>query len=213
MGVVLQKRVDEVFRPRFVVPAAPKLALTPPSGREWQHEVKFDGWRVQVHASGGAVCLLSRNGNDLSKRFSRMVSGLAGFARFEGVIDGELVAVDEQGHCDFAALQRGDKTRLCLRAFDLLALNGLDFKPMPLMVRRVRLRRLVERCGPPLLYSEAFDDPAGLMKGVMERGLEGIVSKRSHEPYRPGNKSGWVKVKTEAWHVANAERWKFLSRG
>ena len=207
----MQKSV-EIARPRFIQPAAPKLATTPPSGREWQHEVKFDGWRVQIHASEGSVCLLSRNGNDLSKRFSRLVSGLAPLARLEGVIDGELVAVDENGHCDFAALKRGEKSRLCLRAFDLLALNGVDYKPLPLVVRRLRLRRLVERCGPPLLYSEAFDDPLALLTAVNDRGLEGIVSKRKHAPYRSGSYSGWVKVKSPAWRIANAERWKFFEK-
>ena len=140
--------------------------------------------------------MLSRNGNDLSKRFSRLMSGLEGLARLKGVIDGELVAVDDQGHCDFAGLQRGNKSRLCLRAFDLLALNGLDYMPLPLVVRRLRLRRLVERCGPPLLYSEAFYDGTTLMQAVCERGLEGIVSKLRRDPYISGDKSGWVKLKT-----------------
>ena len=88
---------------KHVIPAAPKLALTPPTGRDWLHEVKFDGWRVQIHVSGGAVCLLSRNGNDLSKRFSRGVSELAVLAQIEGVIDGGSVRVDH-GRAGLAVL-------------------------------------------------------------------------------------------------------------
>jgi bifunctional non-homologous end joining protein LigD len=96
--------------------------------------------------------------------------------------------------------------------FDLLELDGRDFRALPLGQRRQRLEDLLrlQPPGSPFRYSESFDDPAALLAAADRLGLEGIVSKRLDAPYRSGHRPEWVKVKTETWRKANRERWRLF---
>ena len=176
----------------FLPTAQPKTALAPPSGKDWLHEIKFDGWRVQLHGSGAGVRLYSRNGIDLTARFKSLARELACVAARDCIIDGELVALDADGRCNFEALHRRKRGAvLGIWAFDLLHLNGADFRHQPLIARRVRLQRLVAQSQiTSLRYSETFDDPLRLLKAAEEMGLEGIVSKRKAAPYIATERSG-----------------------
>ena len=197
-------------RSRFIKPCSPVLAKALPVGAEWLHEVKFDGYRVQVHKAGRDVEIFSRNGHDFTLRFLPIAIMLAELpARFV-VLDGEIVASDAAGRPDFGALHRRRTagSDITLWLFDLLALNGRDLREQPLHRRQARLRTLLNRfeC-PSVLASETFDDGEALMRAAEKRGLEGVVSKRRHSLYRSGPCQDWRKVKTTAWREANKERW------
>jgi bifunctional non-homologous end joining protein LigD len=185
----------------FIPPAVPRARAGPPTGKDWLHEIKFDGWRAQAHVDNGSATLFTRNGIDTTQRFKGLAVVLRGIAARTAVIDAELVAVDEQGRCDFVALHRRRPAALCIRAFDLLHLNGIDYRPLPLVVRRARLQRLVAKAAkathPCLMFSDAFDDPVRPLAAAEEFGLEGIVSKRKTAPYVSGPRSGWLKIKTK----------------
>lgn len=207
------RRTFELRTCTFVEPALPKLVTMPPAGADWLHEIKFDGWRTQIHIHAGMSVLLSRNGSDITSRFQPLTAALAAISK-SCVLDAELVALDAQGLCDFRALhRRRPDVPIVFRAFDLLRLDDVDLRPMPLTVRRMRLRRLVERAGiASLLFSEAFRDPHALLAEAERLGLEGIVSKQRSSPYLSGEACGWVKVKTRAWREASRERWRLFER-
>ena len=192
----------------FIVPATPRSSTRPPTGPDWLHEIKFDGWRAQVNVEGGKAIILTRNGNDTSKRFSSIAADMSRISCKSAIIDAELVAVDGQGRCDFRALMRRDPGAACIRAFDLLAINGEDMRHVPLVVRRVRLQRLVAKSKlPTLLFSDAFDDPVSLLAAAERFGLEGIVTNNKTALYVSGGRCGWLKGTTRSWLAANRERW------
>jgi len=198
---------------RFIQPCSPLLTKAIPTGPGWLHEVKFDGYRVQVHKTGREVEILSRNGHDFTARYLPIALMLAELPARSAVLDGELVAADAAGIPDFTALHRrrvaGSDMMLWL--FDLLALNGRDLRERPLHKRQVRLRALVRDLDcPAVLASESFDDGEALMRAVEKHGLEGVVSKRRDSPYRSGPIRDWRKIKTAAWREANRERWKLF---
>ena len=140
---------------RFISPAVPTWRALPPTGNDWQHELKHDGWRVQVHVNDGTVWLLSRNANDLGHRFSDLVAALRRAKLPDVVIDGELIGCDENGWPNFYALQRRAADH-CVWAFDLLWLEGKDLCTVPLVERRRRLASVVKRAALPCLrFSEA----------------------------------------------------------
>jgi len=96
------------------------------------HEIKFDGWRCQAHKQGDCVRLFSKKGNDLSYRFPRLARSLRGFAVDTVILDGEVVAVDENGRPDFAALFAAEPELVQFWAFDLLAASILFAGAQPL---------------------------------------------------------------------------------
>lgn len=190
----------------FIPPTEPVLAETPPSATGWCHEVKWDGFRLQLHKVGDRTLALSKNGKDLSSRFRDIVQAVAGLPCRTCIIDAEGCALDAEGKPDFRALVGGQKhkTGIC---FDLLEIDGRDMRPFPLITRRVRLKALLRRAGGDVLqYSDAFPDPAALLQACDARGLEGIVSKRTDQAYVSGKNRSWVKVKCHSWRAAHAGR-------
>jgi bifunctional non-homologous end joining protein LigD len=193
---------------QFILPAQPVLRDCPPKGDGWLHEVKFDGYRAQLHKRGKDVSIYSRNGANFTSRFPTIAYALAHLPTRNAVIDAELVAADARGTPDFFALhgRRAKPEDVCCYAFDLLHHADLDTRSLPLLSRRLRLHKLLERADCPVLfYSTAFDDADKLLGECEKRGIEGIVSKRKDQTYRSG-KCDWVKVKTKAWREANADR-------
>ncbi len=189
--------------PRFVEPCLATLQDKPPAGEAWLHEVKFDGYRLQARISAGEVKLLTRTGLDWTERFGkRIADSLAQLPCEAALIDGEVVALGENGISSFSALQaalsEGKTTNLVFFAFDLLHLNGEDLRSEPLLARKERLEELLKSVGSdsPLRYSEHFVEPGQTMlRHACRMGLEGVISKRAEAPYRSGRGRDWIKSK------------------
>jgi len=188
-------------KPRFIEPMKPKLVETPPAQGGWIYELKFDGIRALALKDGVKVKLISRNGNDLTKRFDEVAADLESLPCEECVIDGEVVALDEEGRSSFQLLQaremEGRESPLCYYVFDLLQLNGRNLRGLPLTSRKEVLRQLCAGAGDPIRYSgELGEDATALLGEVKRRGLEGIVGKLADSVYESGRRSGaWIKLK------------------
>ena len=135
----------DVSRVLFIAPAQPVLRPSPPSGENWQFELKFDGYRVQLHKAGAGATIFSRNGADFSRRFPDVAAAVVGLPTRTCVIDGELIAAGRHGQPDFLALLHGRHVPTCVYCFDLLELNGRDLREQPLVQRRARLQALLVR--------------------------------------------------------------------
>ena len=186
-----------------------------PVGDGWQHEVKFDGYRVQVHKTGKVVTIYSRNGHIFTPRFETIAYLLRDLPAQSAVLDGEIVASDRRGVPNFARLhlRLGSADGLHLWCFDLLALNGRGWRHQPLEKRQDRLQSLLQRFDcPPVKASEAFTDGVKLLRVAERMKLEGVVSKRRGTAYSSGDCRDWRKVKTNAWREANRERWRMFER-
>ena len=190
-------------KPRFIDPMKPKLVETPPAGGGWIYELKFDGFRALAVKSSGKVKLISRNENDLTKKFPEIAEALASLPCTECVIDGEVVALDGEGRSSFQLLQaremEGYDAPLSYYVFDLVQLEGKNLSGFPLTTRKEMLRQLCAGVGEPIRYSgELGDDPEALLAEVQRRGLEGIIGKRADSVYEAGRRSGaWIKLKTQ----------------
>jgi bifunctional non-homologous end joining protein LigD len=183
------------YRPMMATVAEPP----PPRGESWLHEVKWDGYRALCYVRGGEVKLVSRNGNDLTGRFSTVARALARAVRTpECVLDGEVCAMDEEGRASFSAMQQGkDGTPLVLYLFDVLEVEGEPLVDLPLTERRQRLEQLVDRRQSAVQISEVFDDGEALYEVAEAQNLEGVVSKRADSRYCVGRRTGdWLKIKT-----------------
>jgi DNA ligase D-like protein (predicted ligase) len=166
-----------------------------PEGPEWRYELKLDGFRAIGRKAGRVAQLWSRNQKNFARRFPTIVKGLAGLPG-DTVIDGEMVALDENGKPSFNLLQGfGDAESIILYAFDLLMLRGKDVRMWPLDARREQLREIITPLPDTIRYSETFQVPLSeLMRAVRKHQLEGIVAKRAESPYCSGERSfDWVK--------------------
>lgn len=189
--------------PAFVAPCLATLRSAAPDGPDWLHEVKFDGYRVQARIERGAVRLLTRSGLDWTATFGAdLVGALQALPCRSALIDGELVALREDGVSSFSALQAalsaGDTHHLVYFVFDLLHLDGHDLRGEPLLARRAALEDLLARAQPSpfLRFSEHFEEPGSvILDHSCRMGLEGVVSKRAGAPYRSGRGQDWIKAK------------------
>jgi bifunctional non-homologous end joining protein LigD len=186
---------------RFIEPMKAKLVEKPPTMGDWIYELKFDGIRLIGIKRGDKVSLLSRNENELTKRFPEIVEAIKALPARECVIDGEVVALDEEGRSSFQLLQaremEGRKSPVYFYAFDLLELDGKSLLSLPLEARKEILERVCADIGDPVRYSGAIGgDAERLLKEVERRGLEGIIGKQRNSVYEPGRRSGaWIKLK------------------
>jgi bifunctional non-homologous end joining protein LigD len=188
-------------KPRFIEPMKAKLVENPPGAGDWIYELKFDGIRLIAVKNKEKVLLLSRNQNDLSARFPEIVDGVKNLPADECVIDGEVVALDEEGRSSFQLLQaremEGRRSPIYFYAFDLLQLDGKSLVSLPLEARKSVLEKLCADAGDAIRYSGAIGGDANqLLKEVKRRGLEGIIGKLRNSVYEPGRRSGaWIKLK------------------
>lgn len=176
------------------------LVDQPPEGPEWLHEQKFDGYRIVAVAMRGEVRLLSRRFKDWTAEFPTVAAAVAALPVERVVLDGEVAAVLPSGVTSFQALQNArDSADIAYFVFDLLAVDGDDLADLPLEQRKARLEELVKpRRGKPgvLRYSDHVTGSGReLFALACKRGLEGIVSKRRDQPYRPGRGPHWLKTK------------------
>jgi bifunctional non-homologous end joining protein LigD len=189
-------------RARFVEPMKAKLVENPPVAGDWIYELKFDGIRLLAVKTNRKVSLLSRNQNELTGRFPEIVEAIKNLPAHECVIDGEVVALDEEGRSSFQLLQalemEGRKSPVYFYAFDLLQLDGKSLIGLPLEARKSVLEKLCSGAGDPIRYSGPIgSDAKRLLDEVERRGLEGIIGKQRRSVYEPGRRSGaWIKLKS-----------------
>ncbi|HHZ09531.1 MAG TPA: DNA ligase D [Rhizobiales bacterium] len=187
--------------PGFVPPALATLRASPPTGSRWVHEIKFDGYRLQAHISGGKIRLLTRSGLDWTGRFGAAVPvALAALPLTTAIVDGEIVVETAGGASDFSALQgdisEGRSDRFRFYAFDLLYLDGYDLRGCPLVDRKAALKTLLESADPVLAYSEHFAGEGEIiLRHACRMSLEGVVSKVRTGKYRSGRSKEWIKSK------------------
>jgi bifunctional non-homologous end joining protein LigD len=188
-------------KPRFIEPMKARLVDSAPTAGDWGYELKFDGFRACAVKDGSKVNLISRNGNELRSRFPEIAEAVKKLPAEECVIDGEIVALDEQGRSSFQLLQaielEGRKAPLRFYVFDLLQLNGKSLLQLPLTARKELLAKLCEDVPEPVRYSgELGGGPKPLLAEVKKRGLEGLIGKLRDSVYEPGRRSGaWIKLK------------------
>jgi bifunctional non-homologous end joining protein LigD len=186
---------------RFVEPMKAKLVEKSPTTGDWIYELKFDGIRLIVVKANAKVSLLSRNQNELGVRFPEIVDAIKDLPVRECIVDGEVVALDEEGRSSFQLLQaremEGRTTPVYFYAFDLLQLDGKSLIGLPLDARKKVLEKLCADAGDPMRFSDAIgDDAKPLLDEVKRRGLEGIIGKQHASVYEPGRRSGaWIKLK------------------
>jgi bifunctional non-homologous end joining protein LigD len=195
----------------FIAPCLPSSAPQPPSGDEWLHEIKHDGFRVGK--DGTRVKLYSRPGNDLTDRFPLIVEALARLRTHSCIIDGEAVACGEDGIASFDRIRHHD-AGVFLYAFDLVELDGDDLRRDPLAVRKATLASLLARAAPGLRFNEHVDEQDGplVFQHACKLGLEGIVSKRRNSPYRSGRSPDWIKSKNPSAPAVEAGGRRGLGR-
>lgn len=182
----------------FIEPMLAEPVSTPPEG-PWVYEIKLDGYRAMVVKNKTHLTLFSRRGHTLNRRFPAIANA---FGRLSSgtILDGEIVALDEQGRPQFNALQNArDGQAVYFYAFDLLAYQGKDLLSMRLSDRRQLLEQALRGLEDPVRLSPIFDFPAReVARAARDQGLEGIVAKRVDSLYEPGLRTGnWVKYKTQ----------------
>jgi bifunctional non-homologous end joining protein LigD len=190
----------------FLEPQLATLEREAPSGKEWLHEVKFDGYRMQAQLAGKQVRLLTRTGLDWTAKFGSAITGeLEALNCSDAIVDGEIVVLADSGVSSFALLQadlsakRTD--RFVYYAFDLMRLDGQDLRLEPLVERKQALRDLLgDRPGNSAVrFSDHFAEPGKIMlEHACRMGLEGVVSKRADAAYRSGRSPAWIKSKCTA---------------
>ena len=195
--------VEQAQAPDFVPFQLVKLVSTPPAGDRWMHEIKFDGYRIQVRVEDHRARLHTRNGLDWTDKFPALAVAAGGLP--DCILDGELCAVNADGYSDFSALRsalgaRGRKDELAVFVFDILFEAGEDLRIHPLTVRKARLRAILDQGDEHVEHALRYVDespfpPKELIAAACRMGLEGIVSKRRDAPYRSGKSETWVKTK------------------
>ena len=196
--------------PDFIEPQLAKSLEKPPSGPGWAHEIKFDGYRMQLRTVGGRASLLSRKGLDWSAKFPEIVAGGARLG--DGIVDGEVVALDHTGAPDFAALQAAISDArtadLVFFVFDQLFADCEDLRPLPLADRKARLQAHVETAPPNIRYVDHFITAGDtVLLSACRMDLEGIVSKRLDAPYQSGRSESWGKSKCRQGHEVVIGGW------
>lgn len=183
-------------------PQLATLTRTPPSGDQWVHEIKLDGYRVGCLISNGRIRLVSRKGLDWTAKFPEITEAVAALGIEHGLIDGELVVMLADGRSSFEAMQQAVSQRpprkgLVYFAFDLLHLEGERIDRQPLHQRKAKLQELIGRSKTGRIrYTEHVEGRGtDVFEQVCKMGLEGIISKRRDLPYQPGRRDSWRKIK------------------
>src|SRR4051794_2354024 len=184
---------------RFIEPMLLLRTDSLPSGEQWLYELKLDGYRAIAFKRNGDVSLRSRNDKDFNERYPAVVKAL-GKLPDNTVVDGEVVAFDQEGRPSFNALQNygSAPAPVVYFVFDVLVLAGQDLRREPLQKRRELLeQKLLPKLPEPVRYSAPLDaELPVLIDSVKAHGFEGLVAKRRNSPYEPGLRSGaWMKMR------------------
>jgi len=211
LSASLRNARREAF-PGFIAPQLAQQAREVPEGTDWVHELKLDGYRIQIHiqsvkrtsgaAQGRQVRLLTRKNLDWARRMPSIAAAAARLDVEDAILDGEAVALDKNGVADFANLQaafeEGKEAELTYFAFDLLHLDGLNLRGLPLFERKTILAELLQMLGKAsvLRFSEHLQDRGREMfTEACRLGAEGIVSKLATSKYTSGRSRAWLKLK------------------
>jgi bifunctional non-homologous end joining protein LigD len=208
--------------PGFVEPCQPTERKVPPSGDDWLHEIKHDGYRAQAQYCHGTARIFTRRGNDWAARMPTIAASVSALPVNNVILDGEIVAVDAKGQAVFYELPSAItakparvRARLIYYAFDLLYLDGFDLRGAALADRKRVLGALLDNTGGVQLI-KLVDHIAGSGELVLEHAckleLEGIVSKRADALYRSGRSADWLKTKCQAWKEAHRNRFEKLTK-
>jgi bifunctional non-homologous end joining protein LigD len=184
--------------PRFVAPQLATLVDAAPTGKEWVHETKYDGYRAIASVGGARAIIRTRSGLDWTKKFRSLAGALSKLRCRSALLDGEIAVTGKGGRTDFSALQQalsGGRGRMKYYLFDLLELDGRDLRQQPLLERKLLLRKLLQGAQGPLIYSKHVAGGERAFRRACRKGLEGIVSKLATAPYRSARTRTWLKVK------------------
>lgn len=186
----------------FIEPELATLADAIPNGKNWVHEIKFDGYRTLAYIEDGSVRMLTRTGLEWTPKFQSVADRLAGLDVRSAIIDGEIVALNTAGRSSFTALKNalsaGKSADLQYYVFDLLHLNGEDLRGLPLLDRKARLAGLLKRhdfAGRVNLSEHFFEADKGFLNKICDLEMEGLICKRADAPYISGRAKAWLKVK------------------
>jgi bifunctional non-homologous end joining protein LigD len=208
------KTAERVAMPRFVAPQLCKLVDRPPGEGGWVHEIKFDGYRMQLRVAAGSATLLTRKGLDWTEKFPALAKSAARLG--DCIVDGEVVALDADGSPDFAGLQAalsaGKTDDLIFFAFDALFGQGCDARSEPLSARKTLLADVLadldEADAARIRFVDHFEMAGeAVLRSACKLSLEGVVSKRLAAPYRSGRGDDWVKAKCRAGHEVVLGAW------
>jgi bifunctional non-homologous end joining protein LigD len=208
-------RLKAAALPGFVAPQLAKSVDRPPLGGGWGHEIKFDGYRLQLRVEEGRATLKTRKGLDWTAKFKAIARDAAAGLP-DGLYDGEACALDAHGSPDFPALQAalsdGKTDDLIFFAFDALFMAGEDLRDLPLRERKLRLQAVLKAGGKALEkripYVDHFETAGdAVLQSACRMSLEGIVSKRLDAPYRSDRGEAWVKSKCRAGHEVVIGGW------
>jgi bifunctional non-homologous end joining protein LigD len=190
--------------PPFYQPQLATLVDGVPQGNNWLHEIKFDGYRILCRIDGSRVSLLTREAHDWTARFRAIAEAAKGLPVRQAFLDGEIVALKEDGTSDFQLLQNALKQQASVNlvyfVFDLLYLDGQDLTGSPLVERKTILEKLFKgkrtKASGLLRFSEHWIAQGdALYNRACESGVEGIISKKTDQPYRAGRSRDWLKIK------------------
>ena len=184
--------------PPFIEPCLPSPGEQPPTGPDWVHEIKHDGYRLMARRDPVGIRLLTRNGHDWSPRYPLIVEAVNQLKVRSCLIDGEAVICDDKGRAVFDRLRqvRHQSRHVFLCAFDLLELDGKDLRREPFEVRKATLASLLRARLPGLQFNQHLTHPGDIVfRHACKMGLEGIVSKRLGSRYVSGRTRDWLKMK------------------
>jgi bifunctional non-homologous end joining protein LigD len=194
------KRSKAERLPGFQPPELATLVSEVPAGRDWLHELKYDGYRCLIACAGEQVRCYTRNGKDWTARFAGIAEAAKAIGAKSALIDGEVVAFGKDGGTDFSSLQKVLKSGgdLSFFAFDLLALDGDDLTGTPLIERKQSLQKLIEALPKTsaIQYSEHVRGSGEqVLQKVCAAGHEGLIAKRADAPYAGRRSKAWLKIK------------------
>lgn len=194
-------RARKIAMPASIKPQLATLVEAPPTGDQWLHELKFDGYRMLAHMKGGNVQFFSRNGKDWTSKFANLTKALTTLPVTTAIFDGEVVVVDEKGNSSFQRLQQAmgtGRATFIFHIFDVIYLDGYSLMSVPLIERKSVLEKLLsaDKTKGQLRYSDhVVGEGEQFFKQACQYDLEGIISKLADSPYESTRNKNWLKVK------------------
>ena len=199
LTAILRDAAEETL-PTFISPELAQPASNPAKAAGWVHELKLDGYRIQIRKDEARVRLLTRTGLDWTHRMRPIAQQMKDIPAASAILDGEVVVLGEDGLSSFAdlqaAFQEGARKPLTYFAFDLLHLDGHNLRGLPLVDRKAILAQLLKDIDGDVRFSEHLEaDGERVLRKACELGAEGIISKRAASPYVSGRGGDWIKLK------------------
>ncbi len=191
----------KVRMPDFVPPQLATLEREAPTGDEWLHELKFDGYRMICHLNRGKAHFWSRNGKDWTEKFPNLVQAVKDLSVTNAILDGEVVVVDKKGRSSFQQLQQSwgkGASTFIFQLFDLIYVDGYSLTKTPLIERKNALAQVLNNVDAKgaLRYSDHVEgNGKQFFEQACNYGIEGIVSKLADSPYESTRTKSWLKVK------------------